>query len=177
MSDNCMENICINTNAFIFNSCCVEAKKNKSKKYKKRTYLNIVKPKCSVFKLSKSKFNSCSLGISNNTEDAWNVLLSNLDNINKGYFLISLTNCNKDCKIVHKIFSQLINYKISEGQNHLKLYFTCNINPLDDNENFCVNGECLQLNTDVFYNLEKKEYCNVQFWYDKNYIHTPFQIN
>jgi len=177
MTDCRVENVCINTNAFIFNSCCVRAKKNKSKKYKKRDYLNIVKPKCAVFELSKSKFNSCSLGISNNINDAWTVLLDNLSNINKNYFLISLTNCDKECKTIHKTFAQLIKYKISDGKNHLKLYFVCNLNPFDINSNCCADGSCLQLNTDVFYNLEKKEYCNIQFWYDKNYIYTPIQNN
>ena len=44
-----------------------------------------------------------------------------------------------------------------------------------ENNQIDMTGKSLQFNTDVFYNLEKKEYCNLQFWKDKNYIYTPFK--
>ena len=173
MSDNNNQNVCIDTNAFIFNSGCIRAKKNKHKKHKK--YENIMKPKCCIFELYKSNFVSTSLGVSNNKDDAWNVLLSSLSSMYNGYFLITLTNCNSDCKTIHSTYSRLTKYKTSAHGNKIKLYFECNINPMSNNQ-ISMDGKCLQFNTDAFYNLEKKEYCNLQFWYDHNYKFTPINV-
>lgn len=172
MSDNNGENVCIDSNAFIFNSGYVRAKKQKRDKKNKKRFVNLVKPKCSIFKLCKSEFNSCSLGVSNDKEDAWNVLLDNLINIYQGHFIISLTNCDSFCKTINRTYAKLKKYKISDDREEIKLYFNHNLNPYY-NSNVCVNGKCYQFGVDTFYNLEKKEYCNIQFWYDKNYIYKP----
>ena len=167
---NCIEKVNIDSVAFIFNSGCIRAKK--SKYLKNKQYENIQKPKCGIFELSKKNFASCSLGVSNSKDDAWNVLNNNLLNLINCYFVISLTNCKKNCKIVHKTYCKLKKYKIKK--NNIQLYFNYNINPMENNQ-IDMTGKSLQFNTDVFYNLEKKEYCNLQFWKDKNYIYTPFK--
>ena len=69
---NCIEKVNIDSVAFIFNSGCIRAKK--SKYLKNKQYENIQKPKCGIFELSKKNFASCSLGVSNSKDDAWNVL-------------------------------------------------------------------------------------------------------
>ena len=50
-----------------------------------------------------------------------------------------------------------------------------NNNEIINNIQIFMDGKCLQFNTDAFYNLEKKEYCNLQFWYDKNYTFAPIK--
>lgn len=170
MGDQSIDNVCIDSNAFIFNSGCIRAKKSKHRKHKK--YSNIQKPKCCIFELYKSNFGSNSLGVSNSKDDSWNVLLSSLLNLYGGHFLITLTNCDYECKTIHSTYSRLKKYKVSPHGNKIKLYFDCNINPMENNQ-ICMDGKCLQFNTDAFYNLEKKKYCNLQFWYDKNYAYTP----
>jgi hypothetical protein len=166
------ENVCIDSNAFIFNSGCVRAKKSKQRKHKK--YSNILKPKCCIFELHKSKFASTSLGVSTSIDNAWSILLENLLNMYDGNFLISLTNCDSNCKTIHHTYSKLKKYTISPHCNKIKLYFTFNINPMENNQ-ICMDGKCLQFNIDAFYNLDKKEYCNIQFWHDKNYIYSPIK--
>jgi hypothetical protein len=173
MTESDLPKVCINTNAFIFNSGCIRAKKNKHTKKKK--YINTGKHKCCVFELYKCNFTSSSVGVSTSIDDAWNVLLSNLLNMIDGYFLISLTNCDSNCKKIHYIYSKLRKYKINTEKDKINLYFTYNISPMENNQ-ISMNGECLQFNTDVFYNLKNKKYCNIQFWYDKDYTFTPIKI-
>ncbi len=111
---------CINNIGFIFSKAktCVK---------NKRKYGNCL---VTSFKLDKSDFVTSTLDISTSQEESWNNFKNNIINWVNGYFVISVTKCDK----LHSFGAKLMKIKVCECCDVVYLYFNFNIIPNSVND-------------------------------------------
>lgn len=141
-----------------------------------------------IFKLTKEDFVSSTLAISTTEEDAWNNFKKNIVFLKNGNFVISVTKCNK----LHSFYANLSKAKVCTCCDVVVLYFKYNIlpsltcyQPLMNcmvscaNANACgsVNGlnseMCVNLFSNITYDLKCGTYTNLKFFYCNLYTYQP----
>jgi hypothetical protein len=142
-----------------------------------------------IFKLNKSDFISSTLAISTTAEDAWENFKKNIVFLINGNFVISVTKCNK----LHSFYANLSKAKVCSCCDVVVLYFKYNILPSltcyqplmncmasCNNANgacgsvYGLNSElCVNLFSNITYDLKCGTYTNLKFFYCNLYTYQP----
>ena len=201
---------CLNSIGFIFKSAKTYIKCDKKNKFNNckcqeccyhnryndgqncNTCNKIDNYKICIFKLTKENFSSSTLALATSIDDAWYSLKKYIVNLINGFFVISVTKCNK----LHSFYASLIKIKMCDCCEVIYLYFKFNIIPMlqcyepllnyrtqdclpsnywPDSNLDDVNTVCANLISNITYDLKSYEYQNVKFYYNNLYNYCPLQ--